>query len=137
VIGNVYDPILPWPDGLRVLQPDDALLWKSRASLRRTYVDIFSPVHTNAEWTAFLGQFLSGLPSQLKDNPRWEISLNSTGCMDDKFPVTKTPSSFRIICLGDSWTFGANAGHEQAYPQRLRTSLKQEYPMADFEALNL
>ena len=82
------------------------------------------------------GAVPSGAPLPTKDNPRWEISLNSTGCRDDEFPVTKTPSSFRIICFGDSWTFGADAGHEQANPQRLRASLKQEYPMADFEALN-
>jgi lysophospholipase L1-like esterase len=137
MLGDYYGPVPPWLDGLRILEPDDALLWKSRSSLRRTYVDIFSPVNSDAERTAFLRQFRPVMPLSLRENPRWEISLNSMGFRDEEFSVTKPPSSFRIVCIGDSWTFGANVGQVQSYPQRLKALLDQELPLANFEILNL
>lgn len=137
VIGQDYGPIPPWQDGLRILEPDDVLFWRARRNLRRTYVDVFSPVQTEGERTSLLRRFLPALPASLRESPRWEISLNSEGFRDAEFPTTKSRSSVRIICLGDSWTFGANVGQRQAYPQRLKAQLTQEFPGATFEVLNL
>src|SRR5262249_48107744 len=87
--------------------------------------------------TAFLRQFFPIIPASLRGNPRWEISLNSVGFRDDEFPVSKLSSSFRVVCLGDSWTFGANVGQDRTYPFRLKTLLREAFPRATFEVLNL
>ncbi len=137
VIGHSYGPMPPWLDGLRILEPDETLIWKNRPMRQRKYIDIFSPIHREEDRSALLRQFLSGLPDSLKDNPVWEISLNSTGFRDGEFPRTKQSSTYRIICLGDSWTFGANVGQQDAYPQRLQALLRQGFPKADFEVFNL
>jgi lysophospholipase L1-like esterase len=39
--------------------------------------------------------------------------------------------------LGDWWTFCANGGQDQAYPQQLSSLLKQEFPKVEFEVLNV
>src|SRR3989442_549915 len=135
--GDEYGPVPPWLDGLRILERDRALIWKNRPSLRRRYVDVFSPVDTEQDRVSFLRQFFPRLPASLKNNPVWEISLNSDGFRDEDFPKRKSPAAFRIICLGDSWTFGANVGQEEAYPQRLKALLRQEFPKANFEVFNL
>ena len=136
-LGDSYGPIPPWLDGLRILEQDDTLMWKNRLTLQRKYIDIFSPVNTEEDRTSLLRQFFPTLPDSLKDNPVWEISLNSGGFRGREFPRTKPSSSFRILCLGDSWTFGTNVGQEETYPQQLQKLLKQEFPEADFEVLNL
>ena len=46
-----YGPVPPWADAARVLEPDPALLWRSRAGVERRYVDVFTPI-------------LNGLPAQ-------------------------------------------------------------------------
>jgi lysophospholipase L1-like esterase len=137
VIGNNYGPIPPWVDGLRILEPDEALFWKNRPNLRRKYIDIFTPVHSQEERTSLLRQFLPASPDSLRDNPVWEISLNSEGFRGGDFPKLKPANVFRIICLGDSWTFGANVGQHDAYPQRLQALLRHEFPNTNFEVLNL
>ena len=46
-------------------------------------------------------------------------------------------SVFRIVCLGDSWTFGWNVGQNQAYPQMLKSLLSRDFSKANFEVFNL
>lgn len=137
VIGHDYGPTPPWVDDLRILEPDQALIWKNRPSLQRSYIDVFSPVHREEERSTLLRQFIPNLPDSLKRNPVWEISLNSEGYRDTEFPQEKRRSTFRIVTLGDSWTFGANVDQEETYPQQLYALLEQEFPGADFEVFNL
>jgi lysophospholipase L1-like esterase len=136
VFGYDYGPIPPWLDGLRMLEPDKDLIWKNRPNIQRKYIDIFSPVHSEPEKTALLG-FFPHLPDSLKGNPTWKVSLNSEGFRDVEFPKEKPSSVFRIVCLGDSWTFGWNVGQNQAYPQTLKALLGQEFSEANFEVFNL
>jgi lysophospholipase L1-like esterase len=136
-VGDDFGPIPPWQDGERILEPDHVLFWRARRNMRRAYVDVFGPAPTEDDRRALLRSFLPGLPAWLRDNPRWEISLNSEGFRGAEFPATKSPSAFRVVCLGDSWTFGANVGQSQAYPQRLQALLAQEFPGARVEVLNL
>lgn len=98
--------------GLRVLEPDKPLIWKNWPNLRRRYIDVFSPVDREEDRTSLLRQFIPTIPASLRKNPAWEISLNSQGFRDDEFPAKKLPSVFRIVCLGDSWTFGSNVGQD-------------------------
>jgi lysophospholipase L1-like esterase len=124
-------------DGLRILERDEALFWRNRRNVRQSYMDVYSPVEEEEDRTALLRQFLPVIPESLRGNPVWSVSLNSQGFRDVGFSAEKPSSAFRIICLGDSWTFGANVDQEDAYPQRLGALLRQEFPEADFEVFNL
>jgi lysophospholipase L1-like esterase len=132
-----FGPVPPWIDDLRILERDDDLVWRNRRNVHQKYMDVYSPVEREQDRTALLRQFWPAIPPSLKNNPVWEVSLNSIGFRNEEFTREKDPSAFRIVCLGDSWTFGANVDQQDAYPQRLSSLLKQEYPQANFEVLNL
>ena len=137
VIAGDYGPPPPWLDNRKLIKPDETLVWRGQPNIRRKYVDVFSPVHTEDELRSLQHRFFPALPDSLKANPVWGISTNSEGFRDAEFPKNKSLSAFRIICLGDSWTFGSNVGQNEAYPQRLRALLRQEFPEANFEVFNL
>lgn len=136
LIGHDYGPIPPWLDSLLILAPDEALIWKNRPNLYRRYVDIFSPAHTDAERISLFRRFVPPSANSWKKHPVWEIKLNSEGYRDREI-AEKQASAVRIVCLGDSWTFGMNVGQEQTYPQRLQALLEREFPEAAVEVLNL
>lgn len=54
-----------------------------------------------------------------------------------EFAKAKSASSFRIVCLGDSWTFGANVDQTNAYPRQLMAMLNRDFPQGKFEVFNL
>jgi lysophospholipase L1-like esterase len=137
MFGEDHGPIPPWLDGLRILEPDKVLIWKNQPNIQRRYIDFFSPARSEKEKTAILRRFLPRSPDSLKGNPTWEISLNSEGFRDVEMRRQKPSSVFRIICLGDSWTFGWNAGSTQSYPPQLQDLLRREFPEANFEVFNL
>src|SRR5947199_9361340 len=68
-VGGEYGPIPPWVDGLRILEQDETLIWKNRPNLRRKYVDVFSPVHTEQDRTSLLRQFFPRFPEALRRKP--------------------------------------------------------------------
>jgi lysophospholipase L1-like esterase len=127
----------PWMDGLRILEPDDALVWRNRRGVTRRYLDVFSPVDSEDDRRALLRRFLPRVPASLRGNPVWEVALNSRGFRTEEFIPHKAPGVFRIACVGDSWTFGANVDQRDAYPQRLGELLGEAFPRASFEVLNL
>jgi lysophospholipase L1-like esterase len=136
VLGDSYGPVPPWLEDNSIFAPDEDLIWKNRPNLRRGYVDLFSPAHSDAERITVLRRFRPSLPSSVKGNPVWEIALNSDGFRDAEFPDEKPASAFRIVCLGDSWTFGMGVGQTETYPQQLKTLLGREHPEANFEVFN-
>lgn len=136
VIGHDYGPVPPWMDGLLILAPDKELIWRNRPSLKRRYVNIFRPIHTDEERLALFRRFWPSLPAGLESGDSWDISLNSEGFRDHEAPARRQSSAFRIVCLGDSWTFGMNAEQDQTYPRRLSAALQQEFPGSQFEVLN-
>ncbi len=137
VIGHDYGPQPPWVDGLRILVPDDELIWRNQAHVRRRYIDVFTPVERDEDRYGLIRQFIPRIPPSLRPNPVWEIALNAEGFRDEELPRTKPPGSFRIACIGDSWTFGANVGHDDAYPRRLAALVQAEYPGRRCDVLNL
>jgi len=137
VADDDYGPVPPWADSTRVLEGDPALLWRNRAGVERRYVDLFTPMRTEADRIALLRRFQPSLPEFLVHSPRWTIALNSWGFRSREFEVPKPRGRVRIVCLGDSWTFGANVDQDQAYPQRLEALLRRAYPATDAEVLNL
>ena len=130
-------PTPPWRDRLSVLTRDEVFFWRYKSNVRRKYLSIFGPSHSIDQLHSVFHGFLPSIPDSLRTGPVWGISLNSDGFRDDDFPREKSPSVFRIICLGDSWTFGQNAIEDQTYPRRLKALLKQEFPAGDFEVLNI
>jgi len=137
VIDDDYGPAPPWVDAYRVLERDEVLLWRNRAGVQRRYVDVFSPVVNEADRVALIRRFRPSLPDFLQHNPTWTIALNSQGFRAPEFETPKPRSRLRVVCLGDSWTFGANVDQDQAYPQRLQALLRLAFPAADIEVLNL
>ena len=95
-VGDQYGPIPPWLDRLMILVPDDTLIWRNLPNVRRTYVDIFSPAHTEADRTALLRRFVPALPVEFRANPTWTISLNSQGYRNPEAPAAKPPPKWRL-----------------------------------------
>lgn len=53
------------------------------------------------------------------------------------FPSETPKGTFRIVTLGDSFTFGANVNTEDNYPSQLQAMLNKECKYSKFEVLNL
>ncbi len=86
---------------------------------------------------------------QLSDNPRMRYTLvpntdldgiliNSHGFRGGEVSLRKAPNTFRIVCIGDSITFGHWVGQQETYSARLEQYLNETYATADrrFEVLN-
>ena len=136
VVGDDYGPIPPWLDNLLILRPDPVLIWKNIPHARRAYVDIFTPVRSDADRIALLRRFLPSLPPEFQSNPVWRIALNAEGFRSDPFPAEKRPGTLRIACIGDSWTFGMNVNQDETYPARVRALLQARTPPANVEVMN-
>lgn len=66
------------------------------------------------------------------------VHINSLGFRDDReYPVAKGPSTFRILVLGDSVTFGHGSVAEHTYPFLLDQKLKAWRPDVDWQVWNL
>src|SRR5688500_515520 len=51
---------------------------------------------------------------------------NSFGLRDVEFPLVKPERSLRIMCLGDSVTYGAQVSFEDTYEQQLEKRLRAQ-----------
>src|SRR5256885_7626036 len=137
-VGDQYGPIPPWLDRLMILTSDDRLIWRNLPNVHRTYVDIFSPARSEADRTALLRRFVPTLPPEFAGNPTWTIALNSQGYRSDEFPDAKASSStVRIVCVGDSWTFGMNVDQDLTYPSRLAARWREARSGTPVEVLNV
>jgi lysophospholipase L1-like esterase len=67
---------------------------------------------------------------------KYEVRTNSWGFRTFEFTERKKPGVFRIVCLGDSSTFGFNVEERDAYPAVLARLLEEAQPNR-FEVLNL
>jgi len=61
---------------------------------------------------------------------------NSRGFRDEDRPLSKPPGVRRLVCLGDSFTWGTGVEREDAYPQRLERGLRRRR-RETWEVLNL
>jgi lysophospholipase L1-like esterase len=119
-----------------ILKSDPVLIWKNLPNVRRTYLDLFSPVRTEQDRIALLRQFVPGLPDAFKSSSTWSIQLNADGYRGPDVAVAPSPSTVRVACIGDSWTFGMNVNQDQSYPSRLAAWLGREEPGRQYEVLN-
>ena len=135
-IGNDQGPVPPWNDALDLLKGDSALIWKNEPSARRTYLDVFSPVRTAQDRIDLLRRFIPTVPEEFRANHTWAVRINSDGYRGEELSVARGPSTVRIACVGDSWTFGMPVGQEQTYPSRVAAWLHQERPDLRYEVQN-
>jgi lysophospholipase L1-like esterase len=135
-LGNLGD-VPPWLDSLRILEPDEHFIWRGRPHAEQNYLDVFSPMASEDERRALLGRFNPSIPDALRDNNRWHVRLNSEGFREGELPREKHAGVLRVVCIGDSWTFGTNVGGEETYPRRLEALLRREFPHREIEVFNL
>lgn len=67
------------------------------------------------------------------------IRINSEGLRDHEYPAEKDPNVFRILVLGDSFTFGVGVNIEDTYPKVLETEFNRRSTDAKhkrFEVVN-
>jgi hypothetical protein len=62
-------------------------------------------------------------PGQTALTHSFPVKTNSYGLRDHEFPMTPDAETFRILCLGDSLTFGAGVRLEDTYPKQLESLL--------------
>jgi lysophospholipase L1-like esterase len=132
-----FAPVPPWANGLRILEPDDELMWHGRPHAQQKYLDLFCPMKSEDQRIAMLIRFSPSVPEEFRNNPVWQVALNSDGFRGEDFPTSKNANTIRIIALGDSWTLGHNVNLEETYPKRLVELLKQDFPGKNIEMLNL
>ena len=70
---------------------------------------------------------------------RWhgaEVSINSLGIREKELTREKPEGTFRILCLGDSVTFGYGTETDKTYVKVLESLLRERYPGRRFETIN-
>jgi lysophospholipase L1-like esterase len=66
----------------------------------------------------------------------YQVRTNDRGFRTPPFTESKRPGVIRVVCLGDSSTFGMNVEEVDSYPRQLARLLEQDHP-GRFEVLNL
>jgi lysophospholipase L1-like esterase len=51
------------------------------------------------------------------------VQFNSQGCRGPDVPLAKAPGELRVLCLGDSVTFGTGIAYEDTWPAQLKDKL--------------
>jgi len=62
------------------------------------------------------------------------FTVNSLGARGKNFPVKKTSGQKRIICLGDSFTYGWGVDDTSTYPAHLQNSIDEDF--SNFRVIN-
>lgn len=65
-----------------------------------------------------------------------EYHINSHGLRGPDFTAGKAPGTVRIICLGNSCTFGWQVGENDPYPRQLETMLDRSAPGRSIQVIN-
>jgi lysophospholipase L1-like esterase len=65
-----------------------------------------------------------------------QFYANSRGLRDREFPYEKAPAEFRILCLGDSFTWGQMVPANTAYPKLLERLLAERGSMTRYSVMN-
>jgi hypothetical protein len=65
------------------------------------------------------------VPATQHDSGAWIVyETNSFGLRDVEFSLAKPEGTLRIVCLGDSVTYGAGVPFDETYEQQLERALK-------------
>jgi len=74
---------------------------------------------------------------QVKEVHLKPARINNYGFRGRDFQMEKPAGTYRIICLGDSVTFGWALEDEETYPVQLENQLREKYPGCNIEVINL
>jgi lysophospholipase L1-like esterase len=77
------------------------------------------------------------MPDGFKAKPRVLVSLNSEGFRGGEFREIKPEGTYRVVTLGDSWTFGFSVGQHQTYPTLLEAELNKLDRNKTYEVVSL
>lgn len=64
------------------------------------------------------------------------VSINSHGLRSPETTLEKPDGVFRVLVLGDSWTFGVCIPQDQTYPAQLEKTLQSNHPNLRIEVIN-
>ncbi len=64
------------------------------------------------------------------------VNTNSLGLRNEEISFDKPPDQFRIMCLGDSVTFGLGRAQDKTYPAQLQSLLDRNRPNKDIRVIN-
>jgi len=70
------------------------------------------------------------------EHGRVRMEINSHGMRDVEYAKVPPPSTHRILCLGDSFTFGHGVPLRHSYPKQMERVLNRKYADSRFEVLN-
>jgi lysophospholipase L1-like esterase len=124
------------PDGLgpRLVQP---MPYPTYSSLHtsREHLTIFQG-DPDIIWSLRPGTLSGTQPDQVI--PNRAVAINRLGLHNREITHEKPPDTFRILCMGDSITFGYGRFMRDvdAHPQRLEARLTLERPGVHYEVLN-
>lgn len=65
-----------------------------------------------------------------------KVTTNSSGLRDDKRSIPLKKNAFRIVCLGESSTFGWGVSFDECYPAQVGKILENKFPGRNFEVIN-
>ena len=68
--------------------------------------------------------------------PEIPVHTNSLGFRGEEVPLQKQPGEVRVLCLGDSYTFGWGVIEEHAYPAHLQAALQAGLPGRTVRVIN-
>jgi len=109
--------------GLRLTQlaPTETLVYPDAAAWERNP----GPFAPNQD---FVDRFRPSLPHH--------IHVNSLGFRGKDFEARKAPGTYRILCVGDSYTFGDYVDDDDTFPAGLEKRLRQASPGTPIEVVN-
>ena len=65
-----------------------------------------------------------GMDGYTWGNGRWiACHINAQGLRGDELPAVRDPREIRVLCVGDSFTFGGGVETQDAWPQQLQAQL--------------
>jgi len=62
--------------------------------------------------------------------------VNADGYRGERVNIVKPPETIRILCLGDSTSFGLGVSVEHSYPYLLQEKLRRKYSYQKIEVIN-
>src|SRR6516165_2053325 len=135
VFGDDLGPVPPWRTTM--IEGDPLLRWRGRPNIAESRIHIFAPAQSAASQRQLIRQFSPQMPDGFKAKPRVLVSLNSEGFRGGEFQDTKPGGTYRVVTLGDSWTFGYSVEQHQTYPTLLEAELNKLDRNKTYEVVDL